>query len=90
MFLIVESLKPYPSEDFIAWNVRRCKSAHKFVRVFGLCSHKWFNRAVKWHEHVCRHPEMIIHPLLEWRGKEWPQERRQTFLPLMPRESLSF
>ena len=40
---------------------------------------------MKWHEHVCRHPELVIHPLLVWRGKDWLQERRQSLLPLFSR-----
>ena len=85
MFLIVQNLRPQPGEDLIAWNRRRWKAAHKLVNSSGLWSQKWFGRVVKWHEHVCRHPEFVIHPLLEWRGKEWLQERRQSLLPLLPR-----
>ena len=85
MFFVVQNLRPKHNEDLIGWNVRRWKAAHKLVRSYGLWSHKWFNRAMKWHEHVCRHPELVIHPLLVWRGKDWLQERRQSLLPLFSR-----
>ena len=32
-----------------------------------------------------RHDELVIFPLLEWRGKEWLIEKRATFLPVVPR-----
>ena len=80
---------PHPNEDLIAWNVRRWKAAHKLVKKHGLWSHKWFTRAVHWHEHVARHDELVILPLLEWRGKEWLMEKRATFLLMVPRSITS-
>ena len=84
MYIIVKNLRPRPGEDLIAWNRRRWKHAAKDVKSQGSWSSRWFNRSLRWDEHIERHPEFIVSPLRVWRGSDWLVERRQELLPALP------
>ena len=85
MCAIVQNIRPREGEDLFVWNRRRWKAAARLAREHGLWSDKWFCRALKWDEHVERHPELVIAPLRLWRGKQFLIERRQELLPAFPR-----
>ena len=84
MYIIVKNLRPRPGEDLIAWNRRRWRHAAKDMKSQGPWSSRWFNRSLRWDEHIERHPECIVGPLRVWRGSDWLVERRQELLPALP------
>ena len=81
MCLIVQNLRPFEGEDLIGWSRRRWKCAHKLAAEQGLWSVKWFNRALRWDEHLERHPNHVISPLRIWRGRDWLMQQRQSHMP---------
>ena len=85
MCVIVQNVRPCEGEDLFVWNRQRWNSAARLAREHGLWSDKWFCRALKWDEHIMRHPELVIAPLRVWRGSEFLIERRQELMPSFPR-----
>ena len=84
MFAIVLNVRPRPGEDLFKWNRRRFKHAASFVKS-RLWSYRWFDRALRWDEHIERHPEFFVSCLRSWRGREWLIERRAENMPILAR-----
>ena len=73
--------EPHESvEDYVR---RRGRFAAKVCRQHGLWSARWFSRAAKWDAHLARskNSRTWAARLRTYRGSEWLQERRRSFMP---------
>ena len=85
MYVLMLNERLRPDESVSGWVKRRMTSARGVVKSIGFWSHKWFERAKKWDEHIERHDELIVSPLRVWKGEQWLQDQRVKLLPLFSR-----
>ena len=72
----------HPGEEGVEYCKRRNRSAGLFCKTIGLWSHRWYRRSLTWHAHLLRplnrHTWSAL--LVQYRGKQWLQERRSNFV----------
>merc|ERR1712062_613159 len=79
MAVLILGERPLPCEDLGVFCRRRARRARAECQRQGLWSKLWFNRVIKWDDHMTRHPEVIATMFRNYRDKSWLQMRRATF-----------
>lgn len=80
---VILQLPREPGEDADRYVRRRGRIAARHCRKHGLWSTRWFNRAVKWDQHLARahNPNIWATKLRSFRDREWFIIRRSMFAP---------
>ena len=85
MTAIAMRVRKRADEDPVQFTRRRGREARAVCKTMGLWSLRWFQRAVRWHEHIQRHPRSAACALFRYHDHSWLQQRRAALLPANPR-----
>jgi len=79
-----------PNESMNSFMCRRGRAAKVMSRRVGLWSVEWRARAVRWYEHLKRHPESPGGSVLRYHSMEWLRAKRAEQLKKRNPSSLAF